>query len=834
MHSIRVKITAIVIAAILTGIVSVIGVSFFTVETQNDRSTAAMLNLLCVNVQKSLDDYIESIEQSTEMTANIAGDSLDSLRLAEYGVVGSKAGKSARTAEQTEKLDAYLAEYCKRVQEDFQSVADHTQGVVTYYYCIDTSVSENEHGFFYSNVGRSGFEEQPPLDARDLDPEDTEHTTWYYTPIKRGRPSWVGPYLAHYLNEEWTVSYLVPIYKSGTLIGVLGMDIFLETLINRVRPISVYDTGFACLLDAEGHVLYHPELKAGSFPDVTEMSLTDDVLYAENSGDKLIRYSSGGIERQMAFSTLGNGMKLIITVPVKEITAPWRDLTRIVFIATAVIIAAFSVIMLFVMRIITRPLQHLTAASERLADGDYDVELNYSGKDEVGTLTRAFSRMRDHIKKYVSELRRKIYTDDLTGLSNMRGFFYHADNNRRLMLEAGGSPALLYFDMIGMKYFNRQYGFEEGNSLICAIADILRRHYDEKCCSRFGQDHFAVLADEAGMEDELRTIFTELASANGGLTLSVRVGIYPMRLGSVDISVACDRAKYAFERHRTSLESGFYYFDRRLLSQSEIYRYVIGNLDTALKENWIKVYFQPIVRASSGKACEEEALSRWIDPKKGVMSPGDFIPILESSRLIYKLDLYVLDHIIRKMQTQSEAGLYVVPQSINLSRVDFDTCDIVGEICSRMDAAGISREKLTIEITESAVGENFDFMKEQINRLRDLGFHVWMDDFGSGYSTLDALQDIQFDLIKLDMRFMKRFSESETSRIILTELIHMAVSLGIETVAEGVETKEQADFLTEAGCTKLQGFYFSKAMPYDEIIERSRNGKIVGFESKPE
>ena len=213
-----------------------------------------------------------------------------------------------------------------------------------------------------------------------------------------------------------------------------------------------------------------------------------------------------------------------------------------------------------------------------------------------------------------------------------------------------------------------------------------------------------------------------------------------------------------------------------------------------------------------------------------MLPPSKFIPVLEEARLIYKLDLYVLDRVLEKMLAQKEAGLELVPQSLNLSRSDFDSCDIVEEICRRIDAAGIPRKMLSIEITESIVGSDFDFMKEQILRFKDLGFPVWMDDFGSGYSSLDVLQEIRFDLIKLDMRFLKRFHEGDESRIIITELVRMASGLGMEIIAEGVETKEQVDFLKEIGCTKLQGFYYGKAISFEELLERNRKGIQIGFE----
>ena len=288
--------------------------------------------------------------------------------------------------------------------------------------------------------------------------------------------------------------------------------------------------------------------------------------------------------------------------------------------------------------------------------------------------------------------------------------------------------------------------------------------------------------------------------------------------------------KFACDQRRGTYVSGFSTFNSLMLRQVETGRYIINHLDQALEERWVRVYYQPIVRSSSGRVCDEEALSRWIDPVKGFLSPADFIPVLENARLIYKLDLYVLDAILEKMHAQAEAGLSIVPHSLNLSRVDFDACDIVEEIRRRVDAAGVPRDRLTIEVTESMVGQDFEFMKRQIERLQGLGFRVWMDDFGSGYSTLGVLQDVHFDLLKFDMRFLQSFGEGAESRIILTELVQMARGLGMETVCEGVETPEEVAFLREIGCTKQQGFYYSKPLPFEEIAERYRQGRGIGFE----
>lgn len=831
-NSIRFKITAITVTAILFAILAVFGASYYSIHTETDRRSVEIMRLIGENTRDTLDEYFASIEQSVSLAANMAVDSLDSVVLVECGAAGSYAREQTRSPEQTERLDAYLAEHCAYVLKAFESSAGHTNGVITYYYCINPEISENVHGFFYSRVGKAGFVEREPLDARTLDPKDTEHTTWYYTPIQRGRPSWVGPYTAHFLDEMPTCSYLIPIYSTGELIGVLGMDIALETITSHVSAVRVYDTGFASLWDGKGKILYHPDETRHRIPELSKLSVPQELLYADDSGDALIRYTIDNEPRQMAFTTLRNGLKLIVTAPVREINASWLHEVRAVSIIAFIIIAVSAVLILLVMRYVTNPLLRLTAASQRLADGDYDVALTYRSGDEIGKLTKAFLRMRDQLRDTISDLNRRVNTDMLTGLPNMRYFFKLAPTERDRLKSEGKDAVLLYFDMIGMKYYNRQYNFDEGDKLLCEVGEILAKHFP--CLCRFSEDHFAAISDDENLDERLRAVFRDCEKANGGNSLPVRVGIYRDSMEPVSISIACDRAKYACDKHRGTFESGWYVFDEEMLTQLDGVRYIINHLDQALSERWIKVCYQPIIRAVNGRVCDEEALSRWVDPVRGTLSPTVFIPILERARLIYKLDLYVLDQILEKMQAQKLAGLQIVPHSVNLSRADFDACDIVEEIRRRVDEAGIARDRLTIEITESIIGSDFDFMKEQILRFQALGIQVWMDDFGSGYSSLDVLQDIHFDLLKFDMRFMKRFGEGEESKIILTDLIRMAIDLGVDTICEGVETAEEAAFLREIGCNKLQGFYYCRPIPYEEILERNRKGIQIGFEDPAE
>ena len=426
------------------------------------------------------------------------------------------------------------------------------------------------------------------------------------------------------------------------------------------------------------------------------------------------------------------------------------------------------------------------------------------------------------------------YYDYLTGLPSMTYFFELAAGRREHILAEGKTPTMLFIDFSGMKFYNSRHGFAEGDKLLREFAKTLVSLFANENCSRFGQDHFAVATYSEGLEERLYELFRLSETLNGGKSLPVRVGIYRGGAEKVNVSTACDRAKLACDELDNSHVSCYKYFNAGMLDDANHTNYIIENLDRAIAEKWIKVYYQPIVRAVNGRVCDEEALARWIDPVNGMLSPAEFIPALEESGLIYKLDLYMLDQVLEKLKVQKAAGLHLVPQSINLSRSDFDACDIVEEIRRRVDSSGLGRDKITIEITESIIGSDFNFMSAKIGQFRDLGFPVWMDDFGSGYSSLDVLQSIHFNLIKFDMRFMQTFNEGDSGKIILTELMKMANALGVDTICEGVETAEQVRFLQEIGCSKLQGYYYAKPMPLEQILERYEKGIQIGFENPTE
>ncbi|WP_051411522.1 EAL domain-containing protein [Ruminococcus flavefaciens] len=254
-------------------------------------------------------------------------------------------------------------------------------------------------------------------------------------------------------------------------------------------------------------------------------------------------------------------------------------------------------------------------------------------------------------------------------------------------------------------------------------------------------------------------------------------------------------------------------------------QYIIENFDSALEKGYIKAYYQPVIRTLTEQICSVEALARWQDPEMGLLSPYLFISVLEKNRLIHKLDMMILENICYTYNELREKGLPLHPFSINLSRLDFNEMDMLKAISDILEKYNVPATAIHIEITESVMLDNTAYFRRIFDSFHEAGFAIFMDDFGSGYSSLNVLKDYSFDVLKIDMRFLSDIGIR--SKKILSSVVNMAKAIGIHTLAEGVETKEQITFLRTIGCEMLQGYYYSKPMSSEMYIEYLTTSDII-------
>ena len=422
---------------------------------------------------------------------------------------------------------------------------------------------------------------------------------------------------------------------------------------------------------------------------------------------------------------------------------------------------------------------------------------------------------------FAVDLRDKHYSTDvdyLTGLLSRPRFLLSADS--RLENDPLGL-AFVWFNIDNFKVYNNTFGFSCGSDILRELAANLSSTFKGDLISRFADDHFVVLTTWENLEDDIEASRKALSRLHKEAGLRLRAGIYFPSEGD-DASIACDRAKLACDSIRRNNCTHFCVYREELSRQQNQKKYIIDVLGSAIKQGDIQVLYQPIVRTLTGRICETEALTRWLDPELGPIPPGAFIPTLEQYRDIHKLDLCALRQICTEYRTRKEKGLPVLPTSVNISRLDFELCDIFGEVERIVEEFDVPKSMLKIEITESVHGEDQGVLNLGIEKFRQKGYEVWMDDFGSGYSSLNVLKDYSFDTIKFDMKFLKGFGQSDKTRFILSSNLSMTKQIGVRSLAEGVETEEQLMLLKELGFEKAQGYLFGRPMPMDDIFTLPR------------
>lgn len=418
--------------------------------------------------------------------------------------------------------------------------------------------------------------------------------------------------------------------------------------------------------------------------------------------------------------------------------------------------------------------------------------------------------------------------EPVTGCYAMFSFLKHVDNIRRK--DPDSTDSIVYFNIPEFKLFNNTFGIEKGNQKLTQIADVLRDVFQTECIARFYADEFFVFCDRGDVIERVRQSHDRVQRLGDDFKFILLAGIARIA-GDEPASSYCDYAKMACDEIRRDGKEYLRVYTSQMRDTLYRKKYLQDSIDKAIEKGNIEIYYQPVIRALTGKLCGAEALARWNDPQYGLLSPAVFVPALEERYLSWKLDCYVVEKACRDLHERIQSGLPVVPVSVNFSRKDFSQCDPVAVVEDAVSKYQISRSLMYIEITESAMMEDPEKVHSLIARFHSAGYQVWMDDFGSGYSTLNMLDQFHFDEIKLDLVFMRGFSDR--TKVIVRHVNNMARDLGVHTLQEGVETQEQVEFLRDIGCEKLQGFYYSQPLPKEELTEVLDKKKIL-FEKEEE
>ncbi len=497
MNSIRTKTTLITVIAMVVAMTITAFIGINAIRSLGKSSSEQMLLLLCETGEKNLDHYFNGIEQSVALVSSFAETDL----------------------EQTDLSD--LDKHMERVSSMFSKIADRTDGVLTYYYRIDPSVSKDVKGFWFVNEGGAGFKEHEVTAIEEYDTTDTSSLVWFTVPKSTGKPVWLPPYVTENL-DVLVLSYNVPIYKDGQFIGVVGIELDYTTMANLVDNIRLYENGYAFINDAQGNIIYHPYIDVAYLTEENKPKVPAGLIDSK----QIVRYDYEGEEKMACCMELSNGMRLNVSVPVSEINGNWKSLIAKTLVVCIILLIVFTLITIHFADSITKPLIDLTKAAEKAGQGDYDVSLEYHSNDEVGVLSRAFELLIARIKSDIAELNglnnrlkednlsleAATTKDSLTGVKNRfalrRDYEKYDDTNVHIMM----------LDIDDFKKVNDRYGHSVGDYLLRKVGDALSEFFGADYSYRYGGDEFLVIFPDVE-EEKFKILIQEMEARLNDISL---------------------------------------------------------------------------------------------------------------------------------------------------------------------------------------------------------------------------------------------------------------------------------------------------------------------------
>ena len=420
------------------------------------------------------------------------------------------------------------------------------------------------------------------------------------------------------------------------------------------------------------------------------------------------------------------------------------------------------------------------------------------------------------------KIQKIIYTDPVTGGNNKDYFLFKA---AKYIKRRRRRNVIVYLRMEKYRNYITAYGIKEGENLMedfyKLLISLTRKR--KELVAHLEKSDFVLLLhfdNEELLNIRMQTITQALNDCRPNQHLYFSVGACRIITKVDNIEEKISNAATAISKYTNPTNSVFW-FDESMREEQVWERRVEDDMEKALANKEFQVYLQPKYSTKKEQLSAAEALVRWIHPECGFISPGRFIPIFEKNGFIIKLDDFMLTEISKLQAKWLREGKNLVPISVNVSRAHFSRPDLAEHICSIVDGFKVPHDYIELELTESAFFDDKKTLLGTVKKLKDFGFKVSMDDFGAGYSSLNSLKELPLDIIKLDAQFFREIDDKKRADLIVSDTIKLAKKLGMQIVAEGIETREQVDFLADQHCDLIQGFYFAKPLPIKEFEEKA-------------
>lgn len=640
---------------------------------------------------------------------------------------------------------------------------------------------------------------------------------WYDEALTSKKAFISDPFISLY-NDEPVAAVVIPITDtvSQRTLGVLALNLRLSSIHDIVESSTTEINSVTMVIDSNKNfvsnpnkeLLLQPAPEANGLVQRLEGSDTDNEIYG------LFRYEKDK-NHYLGYATAVRGTDWIMVAVAERSYVITRILPLILQIIAIFILSIllFTIIISTISRLITQPLEKITIATKELAKGNYSVHLASASKDEVEQLAEATDTT-------IQTMQSRAIFDPLTGIYNEFAFSSRAKH--LISSNPDCQYALIRFDIARFKMVNDMFGSSRGDELLRFIASVLHDQVSsEDGYGRLMGDVFCICTKHSS-EDEILdlihriTYHVEAFPINFNLTPYFGVCLAD---SETSLSTLLDWSGMALSTVKGSNLTNYAFYNNAMREQLLIESRIENEMAGALENGQFSIYLQPKCNIGTSEVVGAEALVRWFHPEKGIIHPDLFIPLFEKNGFIVKLDEYVWEEACKVIRSWKDRGYPLIPISVNISRVHIFVPELCDKITNLVHKYDIPLEMLELEFTESAFVSNLDTLYQIMEQLRKQGFTLSMDDFGSGYSSLNMLKNSPVDVIKIDREFLNESTSSENGRVIIRNTISMLRQLKMQIVAEGVETGEQADFLFASGCSVAQGYYYSKPVDISSFEE---------------
>lgn len=618
----------------------------------------------------------------------------------------------------------------------------------------------------------------------------------YFQEASKGKPT-VSDTIIDYTDEKLINVYAVPIFRENQVVALLLASVETENFKKYLEVGSFANQGYSYIVKANGdqvvsslHVNSPGEfdnilesLKRAEISDGDRLETITENMKTGKRGSYTSFYR--GMERHVIYKPLAiNDWYMMTVVPTKVVSVQTRQIS---WYSLMLIVADLLAITLLFMII----LFYQNRAKKRLE--------------------------------------RIAYVDDVTGGNNWQKFKQEA--REILEVKNHGQCAMLTFDIDRFRFINEEYGHEKGDQVLQLVVRILQeRMIKEETYARVSGDHFAVLClceDQDKITRRINEFMGVLNSEREAIgikeRLSCHFGIYIIEDRKGNLEKIREKANMARIAAKTADNQLWFFYSDAFRKKIGDEKEIIDQMEDALANNQFEMYLQPKYNLHRNAYCGCEALVRWCHPDKGLISPGEFIPIFEQTGFIRKLDMFMLEEVCKLLKSWEVKKHPEISVSVNLSRKNLKQSDFVERVLCITNQYRIHRGSLEIELTESSIFEDVDRMVEIGAAFRNYGFKMAMDDFGSGYSSINLLGSLPLDVIKMDQGFFNSHLKRQQNYIVVEATINLIKKLGMGVVAEGIETEAEVEMLRSLGCDIIQGYYFGKPMPVAEFEQQIFN-----------